>query len=1261
MPPAGPPDAARSAGTPAGELAALPSGKARRALLDLVTSRAGAVLGLDERDRVGADTVFRDLGFDSLTSIELRNRLSDSTGLALPVTLAFDHPTPQALADHLASRMLGGRDRPATSAVPVPETSEPIAVVGMACRFPGGVRTADDLWSLLREGGDAIEGFPADRGWERLLSGADAATVREGGFLYDGADFDASFFGISPREALAMDPQQRLLLEAAWETVEHARLDPHSLRGSATGVFVGAAPRGYGVAQTGGEALAGYALTGISGSAMSGRLSYVLGLQGPAVTVDTACSSSLVALHLAVQSLRLGESTLALAGGVTFMPGPDTFVEFSRQGGLAADGRCKAFAEAADGVGWGEGVGVLLLERLSDARRSGRRILGVVRGSAVNQDGASNGLTAPNGPSQERVIRQALVNAGVVASEVDAVEAHGTGTRLGDPIEAHALISTYGQEREAPLWLGSVKSNIGHAQAAAGVAGVIKMVQAMRHGVLPRTLHVDAPSSHVDWSSGAVELLTEEREWPETGRPRRAGVSSFGISGTNAHVILEAAPEPEAGPEPVDAVQSPLAPWTLSATSPAGVRAQAGRLLDWLEQRDTQRVEDVALSLATTRSHLTHRAVVLGADRAELLAGLRHLAEGTSAERVLISRNGGGDTAFMFPGQGSQWPGMGRELHERFPAFRAGFDEACDPLSDLLGCSLREVVFGVDGDGGGGLGETVFGQAGLFAVGVGAFRLLESWGVRPDVVMGHSVGEIAAAHVAGVLSLPDACALVAARGRLMQALPAGGLMIAVGAAESEVCELLAGHPGVDVAAVNGPAATVLSGPRDAVVGAGEACRLRGWRVRELRVDRAFHSRLMEPMLEEFAQVLAGLSFGEPQMAVVSNVSGGLAGEDLLTPEYWVRHVREPVRFGAGVASAIAAGVTSFVELGPGRALSAMVADVAAEAVESGSAGHPEAVWTLRSGESEAETVLTALARLHARGVHVDWPSVLDRRDTTTVDLPTYPFQRERYWPEPLPGGSRTAGTPADSWVYRIGWDELSHRPSPVGMDGNWLLVVPSAHADGDVAKAAAAAVSGRTITLAVERGRSDRETLASRLSATAGADRISGVLSLLTLDETAHPDEPDVPTGTAATVALLQAMDDAGLDARVWCLTSGAVSTGGTDPVENPVQAMVWGLGRVAALEHPDRWGGLIDLPAGPVVDLPGRIAAAVAGSATEPEVAVRPSGNLGRRLLPAGRGPEPGTGAEPHGTVLITGGAARWGGRWRGSTHARAPVTSCC
>ncbi|MCP9972499.1 type I polyketide synthase [Actinomadura madurae] len=581
---------------------------------------------------------------------------------------------------------------------------------------------------------------------------------------------------------------------------------------------------------------------------------------------------------------------------------------------------------------------------------------------------------------------------------------------------------------------------------------------------------------------------------------------------------------------------------------------------------------------------------------------------------------------------------MGRELHERFPAFRAGFDEACDPLSDLLGCSLREVVFGVDGDGGGGLGETVFGQAGLFAVGVGAFRLLESWGVRPDVVMGHSVGEIAAAHVAGVLSLPDACALVAARGRLMQALPAGGLMIAVGAAESEVCELLAGHPGVDVAAVNGPAATVLSGPRDAVVGAGEACRLRGWRVRELRVDRAFHSRLMEPMLEEFAQVLAGLSFGEPQMAVVSNVSGGLAGEDLLTPEYWVRHVREPVRFGAGVASAIAAGVTSFVELGPGRALSAMVADVAAEAVESGSAGHPEAVWTLRSGESEAETVLTALARLHARGVHVDWPSVLDRRDTTTVDLPTYPFQRERYWPEPLPGGSRTAGTPADSWVYRIGWDELSHRPSPVGMDGNWLLVVPSAHADGDVAKAAAAAVSGRTITLAVERGRSDRETLASRLSATAGADRISGVLSLLTLDETAHPDEPDVPTGTAATVALLQAMDDAGLDARVWCLTSGAVSTGGTDPVENPVQAMVWGLGRVAALEHPDRWGGLIDLPAGPVVDLPGRIAAAVAGSATEPEVAVRPSGNLGRRLLPAGRGPEPGTGAEPHGTVLITG-----------------------
>ncbi|WP_441349508.1 SDR family NAD(P)-dependent oxidoreductase, partial [Streptomyces sp. MA5143a] len=1061
---------------------------------------------------------------------------------------------------------------------------EPVAIVGVGCRLPGGADSPGRLWDLVAGGHDAIGEVPADRGWD---------VAYPGGFLTDVAGFDAAFFGISPREAAAMDPQQRLLLETAWEAFERAGIAPRSPASRRTGVFAGLVSQEYGPRlDEASDDTGGHVLTGTTASVASGRIAYTFDFDGPAVTVDTACSSSLVALHLAAQALRRGDCDLALAGGVCVLPTPGTFLSFERQGGLAADGRCKAFGAGADGTGWSEGAVLLLVERLSDARRHGHPVLAVVRGTAVNQDGASNGLSAPSGPAQERVIRAALADAGLTPADIDAVEAHGTGTRLGDPIEAEALLAVYGEGRtsDRPLWLGSLKSNIGHTQAAAGAAGVLKTLLAMRHGILPPTLHASEPTSEVDWSDGTVRLLTEGRPWPDSGRPRRAGVSSFGISGTNAHVILEQAPDDrESGtaPEPTGPAPfavPPLLPWPFTGRSRAALRDRARTLHRHLEDTPDASAADVAWTLATTRAPLEHRAVALAPDRGGLLALLAGAADDPAPHGLVHGHHpapGPARTVFVFPGQGSQWAGMAVDLLDASPAFArrmAACEAALAPFTDwrltevLRAPDVADLLTRVD-----------VVQPVLWATMVSLAELWASCGVRPDAVMGHSQGEIAAAVVAGALTLDDGARVVALRSRALTELPAGGGMLSVAEPADAVRARLAPWAGrLDIGAVNGPAAVVVTGDATALDELEAHCARDGARARRVNVDYASHSPRITALEDRITGLLAPVRPRPGRTAYYSSLTGGRLDTAGLDAGYWYRSLRHTVRFEEATRAALDDGHTLFVEISPHPVLVAAVQDTV-EAAESAAT----VTGTLRRGPGgRPERFVEALAEAYAHGAPVDWTALLAGTGARRVDLPTYPFQRSRHWLDrPAPATADDPATTAlweavdrddtpavaeqlgvrsddslagtvralaawraaarrtaaiDRCRYRVTWKPVPE-PSGARPTGDWVLLVPGPTPTADwvadtLLARGADHVDRITVTTATR-----RDELAALLRRHASA---AGVVSLLATDVRPHPDHPDVPAGTATTLTAVQALLDAGGTGPLWCLTRGAVATG---------------------------------------------------------------------------------------------------------------------
>jgi acyl transferase domain-containing protein len=1266
--------------------------EARAGLETLVRRTVAGVLGFANATALDADRGFAEMGLDSLMAVQLRNRLQAELGVTLSATLAFDHPTADRLVAHLLTGVLDLQDRAEAPAAASVTQDEPIAIVGAACRFPGGAEDLDRCWQLLAGGVVATTEVPASRWKAADWYDADPETpnrtyVTKGGFLREVETFDPGFFRISPREAASLDPQQRLLLEVSWEALESAGQVPSALRESPTGVFIGATYNEYierleGLSD---DAAGPYALTGNMLSIAAGRVSFFLGLHGPSLAVDTACSSSLVALHLACQSLRQGECQQALVGGVNTLLLPSGFVMLSRMRALSPDGRCKTFSAAADGYGRAEGCAVVVLKRLSDAQRDGDRILTVIRGTAINHDGASSGLTVPNGPAQEAVIRQALANAGVAPAEVDFVECHGTGTALGDPIEVQSLGAVYGQDRpaERPLVLGSAKAIFGHMEPAAGLVGLLKVLLSLGHEQIPAQPEIGELNPLLSWDTLPVAVARTAVPWPRSDRPRRAGLSSFGLSGTNAHVVLE---EPPKAPERPTAPERPAELVVLSGRSVAAVDAQAAQLRDHLEAHPEQGLGDVAFALATTRTSMEHRLAVTASSRDGLVAALEAAGQGQtppSGARGTIASSRG-TLAFLFTGQGAQVPGMGRGLYAIWPAFRAALDECVALFDRELDRPLREVMWCEPGSAEAAqLDQTAFTQPALFAIEYALAALWRSWGVQPDVVAGHSIGELVAACVAGVFSLEDAVRLVSARGRLMQALPAGGAMVSIATPEAAVADAVAAHASsVSIAAINGPEQVVIAGAEQSVQAISAAFAMRGVRVRALRVSHAFHSPLMQPMLEAFARVAESVTYERPSMPLVSNLSGKLVTDEVTAPAYWVRHVREAVRFADGVKGLHEAGAGTFLEVGPKATLLGLVPACLPDA-------KPALIASLRAGREEAASILDALGGLWSIGGAITWSGVFPTSGRR-VSLPSYPWQRQRYWIEvPKQQAPTDVGTAADDalwsavargsdavtallelpealhgsvdallphiaeWrqrrdeehaVARRLYDEswpLAAPPSPLAgpHERPWLLVLPSP-ADWPSAEPIAKAIER---ALAEVGGRSERieaasiaDALPARLLAGAG-----GVITLTALDETSAPEHPHTPRGLAQTLEIAKLMPTASRPTPLWIVTRGAVAVRPDEPLPAPLQALHAGLGRVFALEHAEHWGGLIDLP----LDVDGAIARLLVASLgdEEDQIALRAKGRHVRRLVRVTPGAkrEP---WQPTGTVLITGGTGALG-----------------
>jgi epothilone polyketide synthase D len=1201
------------------------------AVTQMVRAEVARVLSLPSFAQVAADKPLQELGLDSLMAVELKNSLSQRAGATLSATLAFDHPTPQAIAKYLLSDVLRlaepSRAQPAAAVVVAAD--EAIAIVGIGCRFPGGVTDPESFWRLLDQGIDAITEVPRDR-WdidEWYDPDPDALgkmTTRWGGFLPDLERFEPSFFGISPREAVSVDPQERLLLETTWEAIEHAGIRPDTLMGSRTGVYMGLCGTEYqNRVMADARAIDAYAMLGTAHSTIVGRLSYWLGLKGPNMPIDTACSSSLVAVHLACQALRNGECDLAFAGGANVILSPEGTVYFSRLRAMSPTGRCHTFSADADGYVRSEGAGVVLLERLSDALERGRRVLAIIRGSAVNQDGRSNGLTAPNGPSQQAVIQEALRRAGIAPSRVGYVECHGTGTPLGDPIEVQALAAALGGGRSAdqPLRIGALKSNIGHTEGAAGVGGLIKATLALQHGRIPKSLHFTRPNPHIAWHELPVQVASEPLDWVRDGAARVAGVSSFGISGTNAHVVLEEAPSPESSlPETARSAELVV----LSAKTPAGLAAAAGKLCEHLEAHPELALGDVAHSLVATRSLHEQRLVLPVESRAALIELLRAAAAGETppgAQRGAVAA-APGKMAWLFTGQGAQRRGMGRELSAEWPVFRAALDAVCALFDPLLELPLREVMWAEPSSPRAALlDQTGFTQPALFAFEWALAALWRSWGIEPELLLGHSIGEITAAAVAGVFTLEDAVTLVAARARLMQALPPGGAMVSLGTTEARAREELARFAAtVSLAAVNGPTSVVVAGKETDIASIAERFRTDGVQVTRLSVSHAFHSPLMEPLLEAFREVAESIRYLPPRLPLVSDLTGVLAGSEVARAQYWVRHVRDTIQFARGVQTLAQMGADTFLELGPKPTLLGLVASNLPQE-------QPTLLASLRPGRSEPRALFEALGSWCVRGGKIDW-SAVSARGGQTVPLPSYPWQRERYWVETRASvaASTQAASSRNHSFYRVEWRPAELLAAKVALAGRWVVV------------SAGALRPPSELTSELQVRGASAEHVGIEQLAHVEADHV-----LCVWDGAA---DADVALRAATCgLSIVQSLSANSKPPRLWWVTRQAIGVDPRDDVQ-PAAAAVWGLGRTVMQEHPELHCTLLDVDS--QLSLGDIIQRELAATDGEDQIAWRSGQRRVIRLaksLPAEAPPN----ARPRtlrldGTVLVTGGLGALG-----------------